>query len=545
MTTSKPLAPGLYDAPVSRALAEALDEIAPELRVVRDVDPQHSHTSLARVVGTLVSKALAALPEDERAIHQLALANRIIDVIRAGSPDAGVDTDDGFEPPAQTLLAILKPSSGPAPPVEPARPKIALSTSDLLVNGPHDLSLGQEVRKELASADRVDLLCSFLKWSGLRVVEAELRDLCSRGRLRVLTTAYMMATERRAVDALREMGAQVKVSYDTERTRLHAKAWLFHRETGFTTGYVGSSNLSAAAMLDGAEWNVRFSAVDNEAILDKFIATFEQYWEDPTFKPYDAEEFDSFTERAQRSALAPYLIVDIEPREHQREILEDLAAERAHGHTRNLVVAATGTGKTIVAALDYKRLKRELPRARLLFVAHRREILEQSLTTFRVALRDGAFGEAFVAGQRPDRWEHVFASVQSLNAAELEKIPADYFDVVIVDEFHHAAAMTYDRLLTRLKPQILLGLTATPERTDGSSILHWFDGRIASELRLWKALDDGLLSPFQYFGIGGAPDLSAVKWSHGRYDSSTLSNSVYTADHLLRAARGSGRFNAR
>ena len=132
---------------------------------------------------------------------------------------------------------------------------------------------------------------------------------------------------------------------------------LFQRATGFSTAYVGSSNLSSAAMLDGLEWNVRLSAVDNGAILDKFAATFEQYWEDPEFRPYDRHEFDDVVIRTKREALAPYLFLDIEPRPHQREILEDLAAERSRGHHRNLVVAATGTGKTVVAALDYKRLR--------------------------------------------------------------------------------------------------------------------------------------------------------------------------------------------
>lgn len=530
----RPRAPsGLYDAPLSRARVEALASLAPELRVIREMDPEHVPTALGRMLHGLIVNALKSLHSEESTEPQLLLANRIIELLERDAPDAGVDGSDGLDPPARSLRAILEPSTGPATPTEPERPTISLSLSELLVNGPHDLSIGPEVRKELASADRVDLLCSFLKWSGLRLIEDELRALRDRGgALRVLTTAYMNATERRALEALAEMGAEVKVSYDAERTRLHAKAWLFHRATGFSTGYVGSSNLSAAAMLDGTEWNVRLSAIDNGAILDKFSATFEQYWQDPTFRPFDAEEFDRATLQSKRAALAPYLILDVEPREHQREMLEDLASERQHGHFRNLVVAATGTGKTIVAALDYKRLKAELPRARLLFVAHRREILDQSLTTFRVALRDGAFGESLVAGQRPDRWDYVFASVQSLHQAELDKIPPDYFDIVIVDEFHHAAAPTYERLLTHLKPRVLLGLTATPERTDGASVLGWFDGRIASELRLWKALDDGLLSPFQYFGIGGAPNLSEVKWSRGRYDSAALSN-VYTADHFF------------
>ncbi len=311
------------------------------------------------------------------------------------------------------------------------------------------------MQRELDSADRVDLLCSFLKWSGLRIVEDQLRDLVRRrgaASVRVLTTAYMAATERHALDVLTEMGIDVRVSYDTARTRLHAKAWLFHRESGFSTGYVGSSNLSAAAILDGTEWNVRLTAQDNAGILDKFSSTFEQYWNDPTFRPYVVAEFDEAVQRTKRDELAPYLFLDVAPRPHQAEILDDLAAERQRGHHRNLVVAATGTGKTIVAALDYKRLRKELPRARLLFVAHRKEILEQSVRTFRVVLNDGAFGELLVGGKPADRWEHVFASIQSLHEEQLARFAPDHFDVIIVDEFHHAAAETYRALLSRVQP---------------------------------------------------------------------------------------------
>ena len=529
------LAPGLYDQPVTRSIAARLDHLAPELRILDPLDPHYAPEALARLLYLRLVHALKSVGGDQGALDQLILANRVLDLLRVSAPHGGASEDDDLVPPGQRLLAVLESRDGPGTPQAPLRPQIPLSTSDLLVNGPHDVSIGPQIRRELASVDRVDLLCSFLKWSGLRLVHDELRDLCGRrggSAVRVLTTVYMTATDRRALDALSEMGAEVRVSYDTTRTRLHAKAWLFRRASGFSTAYVGSSNLSSAAMLDGLEWNVRLSAVDNGAILDKFAATFEQYWEDPEFRPYDRDEFDEVVIRTKREALAPYLFLDIEPRPHQREILEDLAAERSRGHHRNLVVAATGTGKTVVAALDYKRLRSGLSRDRLLFVAHRREILEQSVTTFRVALRDGAFGETLVAGERPDRWTHVFASVQSLGAERLAEIPPDHFDVVIVDEFHHAAAPTYERLLRHLQPRVLLGLTATPERADGANVLGWFDGRIASELRLWKALDQGLLSPFQYFGVGGGPDVSAVRWSRGRYEVAALSN-VYTADHVF------------
>ena len=198
------------------------------------------------------------------------------------------------------------------------------------------------------------------------------------------------------------------------------------------------------------------------------------------------------------------------------------------------MVAATGTGKTLVAAFDYRRLREHLQNPSLLFVAHRREILSQSLNAYRAVLRDGSFGELLVDGQRPEQGRHVFASVQSLAQIDLADIAPDAFDVVVVDEFHHAAAPTYERLLKHLEPRILLGLTATPERTDGRSVLEWFDGRIAVELRLWDALDRGLLSPFQYFGLHDGTDLSRVQWSRRGYDVVAWRTSTPVTRHASR-----------
>ena len=513
---------GLYEKLLTRTETGSISDTA----IIETVDGQRAPHALANLVRDRLLGVLKDIHGEASEAERVRVVNDVL---------ALVGVDDRLEPPPRELRAVLEPVESPATPEEPIRPRIALSSSDLLVNGPHDLKIGAELQRELASADRVDLLCAFVKWSGFQRIEQQIEDLARRrgaSSIRVLTTVYMGATERRALDALAALGAQVRVSYDTMQTRLHAKAWLIHRASGYSTAYIGSSNLSAAAMHDGVEWNVRLSAIDNPAILEKFTSTFEQYWADTTFRPYDVREFDAAVLSSRRRDLAPYLIVDVEPRAHQREILEEIAAERSAGHNRNLVVAATGTGKTIVAALDYKRLRARLPRARLLFVAHRREILDQSLKAFQVVLRDGSFGELLASGQRPDRWEHVFASIQSLHKSQLSQLKPDYFDVVIIDEFHHAASETYETLLTHLNPRVLLGLTATPERADGQSILKWFDGRIASELRLWKALDQGLLAPFQYFGVGGAPDVTAVSWSRGRYDLTQLSN-VYTADHIF------------
>ncbi len=530
------LPPGLYDKLVDRALQAALGTLESDLAEVLPLGLDDAHDHLVVAVATRLRGALRAVrgerPEDKLA-GQVALANGVLELLSA-VPASGTDATDTIPAPPQRLAAVLEAAEAPAQPRSPQRPAISLRSSDLLLGGKHGLSLGRQLRLELESADRVDLLCSFVKWSGLRIIEDVLRGHLERrpGSVRVLTTTYMGATQPRAVEALLKMGADVRVSYDRSHTRLHAKAWLMHRDSGFSTAFVGSSNLSAAAVVDGLEWNVRLAQADNPGILQRFATAFEQYWTDGSFRAYDADTFADAIREERRERAAPFLRFDIEPKSHQARILDELAAEREAGHWRNLVVAATGTGKTVVAALDYRRLRAQLPRARLLFVAHRREILEQSHRTFQVALRDGGFGERLGDGQVPDEWKHVFANVQSLTPERIDALAPDAFDVVIVDEFHHAAAASYDRLLQKLTPRVLVGLTATPERADGQSVLEWFDGRIASEIRLWEALDQSLLCPFQYFGIGNAPDLRGVKWSRGRYDPSTLSN-VYTGDHLF------------
>jgi superfamily II DNA or RNA helicase len=226
--------------------------------------------------------------------------------------------------------------------------------------------------------------------------------------------------------------------------------------------------------------------------------------------------------------LSP-LEVRLEP--FQERILELIELSRQQGYHRNLLVSATGTGKTVMAAADYARLRDTLPRARMLFIAHREEILDQSLAIFRHVMRDHTFGEKWVGRERPTAFEHVFASVQSLRAARLEHLAADHFDVIIIDEFHHAAAPSYQFIMNDLTPQELLGLTATPERTDGLPILHWFGDRIAAELRLWDAIEQHRLAPFAYYGIHDGIDLRDIPWRRGRgYDETALTN-VYTSNH--------------
>lgn len=274
--------------------------------------------------------------------------------------------------------------------------------------------------------------------------------------------------------------------------------------------------------------------------MDKFQATFETYWNERTYELYDPDRDrdrldDALAEasgRKQHSGVTITLSgLQVRPFAYQLEMLEALEAERTlHDQHANLVVAATGTGKTVVAALDYQRLTRGLSeRPSLLFIAHRREILQQSIRTYREVLVDGDFGELYVGGSRPERWRHVFASVQSLTSLGVENIPADAFDIVVVDEFHHAQAATYRRLIKHLAPRELLGLTATPERSDGLDVREFFDGRTAVELRLWDALGADLLCPFHYFAVADNTDLRSISWKHGRYDEHELEN-LYTGN---------------
>jgi len=551
---------GLYERLITASLKARLLRFDPSRThiVTTGLDPAESHATLARHIEEAVARALRGLPEEDRVPRQSQLANRIIrllagdrDEVRIGRDssntiDTAATADTIDTPPAQ-LRAIQPLSGGPTDGRELVAPLVGLSASDLLVNARGEPALAHALAHEIPSADSIDLLCAFVRWHGLRLLEGPLTAHCRSGRrLRVITTVFTGSTERKALDWLVARGAEVKVSYDTQSTRLHAKAWLFRRNSGFSTAYIGSSNLSKSALVDGVEWNVRLSQVGSPDILAKFDATFDTYWESPEYESYDPVRdrvrFDRAVALDQGGRLdEPLLFLDVEPWPHQREMLEKLAVERDRHHRfKNLVVAATGTGKTIVAALDYKRLRDRHGDLRLLFVAHRQEILKQSLGAFRQVLRSGDFGELYVDGHRPDEWRHVFASIQSLAQVDLTQLDPSAFDVVIVDEFHRAAAPTYRRLLDHLfekvdardlrqPPRVLLGLTATPERTDEEDILHYFDNHIAVELRLWDALERGLLCPFQYFGLHDNTDLSSVGWSRKGYDTADLER-LYTGD---------------
>ena len=528
---------GVYETLLTESVVQQLSLENNVRAEYSNVDDAEQSLSIARHLFPIIERSLRGVRTTE---DRSELARRILDVL----PDVSSAGEalHAVEPGKITRLdeiaagAALENSRLP-------RPATPFSDAALMTNARDEPTLAAELRAEMGSADEVDLLCAFVKWQGLRLLEDQLRELQRRNvPLRVITTTYLGATDARALDALvNEFGAEVRVNYETERTRLHAKAWLLRRRTGFHTAYVGSSNLSHAALVDGLEWNVRLSAISTPHLLEKFRATFDSYWESQEFEPYapikDGDRLRAALETASGSRTSDRVTItlsglEVHPKAYQAEMLEQLDAERTiHDRHRNLIVAATGTGKTVIAALDYRRLVRDTHNRalKLLFVAHRKEILQQSRRMYQEVLTDATFGEMLVDGQEPTQWRHVFASIQSLSPRRLSEIDPKHFDVVVVDEFHHAEAASYRRLLDHADPLELLGLTATPERADGVDVREFFGGRVAAELRLWEALEQNLLCPFHYFGIHDGTDLESIQWKRGGYDLSAL-NSLYTGN---------------
>ena len=516
---------------------------------VAPVDTGEASKVLSQYLTEIIEKGLDNVRDNGGSLaDQIALVNRLVDAVKTETREDSFG-DMSVDRQAEQLLALFDRQDSILAVNEKAqivRPVTSLAHSSLFTGAVREPQLGSELKKEIASCDRIDMLVSFIKWSGLRQILEDLKVFVQRGGiLRIITTSYMGATDLRAIEELAKLpNTSIKVSYDTKRTRLHAKTYVFYRNTGFTTAYIGSSNLSNAAMTSGLEWNLKITQKDQPETLQKIAATFESYWNLRDFEPYDAAQKERLAQalKAEKHLEGdkPTYTFDILPYSYQQEILDKLEAERkVRGNFRNLVVAATGTGKTVISAFDYKRFCKANPQSpcRLLFVAHREEILKQSLYTFRGVLKNANFGEMFVGNYKPESIEHLFISIQTFNSQDFtQKTSPDHYDYIIVDEFHHAAAPTYQKLLTYYKPKILLGLTATPERMDGKNILEYFGNRIAAEIRLPEAIDRKLLSPFQYFGVTDVIDLNDLKWSRGGYDKGDLER-VYTFSGIVAERR--------
>jgi superfamily II DNA or RNA helicase/HKD family nuclease len=528
-------APGLYERLVREDEWAELRALEAQGRAWIEVPSQARRRELlldefASRVPELLDRASSSGGEEAEAARQeLRLIAELMRAARAAVPSVSMPAMPAEEP--LLLRAVHEPDR------RPVLPRTGLRQPWLFTSARAEPSLYAELRAELETANRLDLIVSFIKWGGVRKLEDVLQratavDASGRPRLvlRVLTTTYMGATDRHAVDSLALLpGVQVRVSLDGRRERLHAKAWLFSRNGGFGTAFVGSANLSKSALIDGIEWTLKIAQARDPGLFDSAHARFEAHWNDPDFQPYDPRNADHVQaldealarQRNDRPALAMPVLrtwFDLQPRPFQQAMLDQLDQERMQGRMRNLVVAATGTGKTVVSAFDYLRLcKKQGGRPRLLFVAHQVQILQQARETYRQVLRDSSFGDLLDGNTTPSAYDHLFAMIQTLSRRDLvAQLGADYWAVVVVDEAHHVPAPSFDSFMREIKPWVLLGLTATPERADGKNLGPWFDcrpdGSPACSLRLWDALDQELLCPFEYYATGDSVDLREVKW---------------------------------
>jgi len=527
---------GIYEQVLNHLIANKISLNSEDEAVLENIDEEESSKILSQYISEVVEKGLSNIKDSGGGIQkQIQLCNGLIQVI-VHMTESNHYNNLSIDNQAKLLVALLNKKNNiysVNKKVDIVRPKTSIAQSSLFTGALHEPSMFTELKKEILSCDKIDMLVSFIKWSGLRLIIDELKEFTTRGKLRIITTSYMGATDVKAIDELSKLqNTQIKISYDTKRTRLHAKTYVFYRHSGFTTAYVGSSNLSNAAISSGLEWNVKITEKDLPEAVNKINATIESYWNSDEFVSYSHDEKIRFEKaiKAERNSgeKTSMFRFDIHPYPYQLEILEKLQAERkVKGNHRNLVVAATGTGKTVISAFDYKYFTTENKGkpCRLLFIAHRKEILEQSRYCFRSILNDSNFGELYVGDFTPESIDHLFISVQTFNSKEFYKhTTRDLYDYIIVDEFHHTAAPTYQSLLNYYRPKILLGLTATPERMDGKSVIEYFDNRIAAEIRLPEAIDRKLLCPFHYFGVTDNVDLKSIRWSRNGYDKIELSN---------------------
>ncbi|MCR5784055.1 MAG: DUF3427 domain-containing protein [Eubacterium sp.] len=541
---------GIYEQLVNTKLQNELNQLDLSSYDIdlEDLDVDEARKVLTIYISYILQKGLryvregvSSSKEGEALVNQIRLCNNIIEEI-AKAADENDFRELKILEKGEVLRSLYKKinTARAISNQKVVRPETSLLESTLFTGAKQEPTMLSEIKKEIVSSDSVDLLISFIKWSAVVKIINDLKEFTSREgtRLRVIATTYMKATDYKAIVELAKLpNTEVKINYETNQLRMHAKSYIFKRNTGFSTVYIGSSNLSNPALTEGLEWNVKVTEQESFDIVKKCEVTFESYWNNPSFETFDYN--DESCKDKLSSELAKitnfetakmHLQCSVRPYPYQQEILDSLEAERnILGHRKNLVVASTGVGKTVIAAFDYRRFKEEKQRARLLFIAHRKEILEQSIQKFREVLNDFNFGDLYVDGTKPDRIDHLFMSIQSFVSSDFQtKTTEDYYDFIIVDEFHHAAAKSYEGLLSYYKPKILLGLTATPERLDGKDVTEFFEGRIASEMRLAEAIDRKLLSPFLYFGVSDVVDYSQVSWK-GKYDISELEN-IYTAD---------------
>jgi superfamily II DNA or RNA helicase len=536
---------GFYEKIMTEAIAASLENETDKTFLIESFNKADGPGFISRYFQDILNRALNQIAEesDEKAKKKLIdFSNELVQLTSKFLEDPEF-IDDQITTKGEILKAFFHKSTfaqtNLKEHIKETFPITGLSESALFNGSKHTPSLESELKKEMLTSDEVWWLVSFLKFEGVRLFEQVLRKLEAANKpVKIICTVYMGATDLKAIDFLSKFSnVEIKISFNTNQERLHAKSYLFMRNTGFHTAYIGSSNLSRSALTNGLEWNLKVTQQEIPHIISKCRSTFETYWNDVNFELYDPalhrEKLQHALEKGKMKKSDDDIskFFDLSPFPFQQQILDQLQDCRDRGENKNLVVAATGTGKTVISAFDFKRFIKENPTARFLFVAHREEILRQACYTFRQVLKNNDFGELWFSGQTPKSYNHLFVSIQTMNnrIKEIQLAP-DFYDYVVIDEVHHSAASSYQSLLNYFTPKILLGLTATPERHDGEDISKYFGHAISAEIRLPDALNQKLLCPFQYFGISEHLDISRVSWRRGRYDISELEK-IYSEDN--------------
>lgn len=528
---------GIYEQLINHSITNKLSSLSKDVYYVdsKQLNKAEASEYISRYLTGIIKYALSNVKSEDNnsLVHQINLANQVILSINSIIQEEDLD-ENLIDVNGKLLKGIFSKLDSPHldfnKRILEITPQTRLTQSELFTGNSLGISLDGEFKKEIRSSNTIYILVSFIRWSGVVVLKDALEEFTNNGgRLKIITTTYMGVTEIKSILYLHSLkNTEIKISYNHDHERLHAKAYLFIRNTGFNTGYIGSSNMSRSALTKGLEWNMKITSIEIPQVIEKFQKTFETYWEDPEFESFNISEIErlkiSLKANKKSTSDISHIFYDLTPWPYQKEILEKLRTERIiHNRYKNLVVAATGTGKTMISAFDYKNFKANNEKTNLLFIAHRKEILEQALSTFRHVLKDNNFGELLVDGLRPDNLNILFASVQSFNTQIKNlNLSESYYDFIIIDEVHHIGANSYRPILSRFKPKIVLGLTATPERGDNIDILLDFENKIAAEIRLPEALNRKLLCPFQYFGITDSVDLNNLNWKSGDYDNNQL-----------------------
>ena len=391
------------------------------------------------------------------------------------------------------------------------------------------------LKNELMTCKKFYFIVSFIKYSGIQLLISTLDELEALGiKGEIITSVYLNITDPKALSKLLSYkNIKVKI-YNNSNESFHTKAYLFEKKK-YHTCIIGSSNISQSALYSAEEWNVKLTDNDFFDIYNQSFNQFQKLWNSNEAIGLTEDfigKYEEYKEKNKPQNTFDYRKIQTEkkkfiPNSMQIEILEKLKNTRESGNNRGLVVAATGTGKTYLAAMDVKEFFKNRKNSSFLFIAHREELLDNAIRVFSdiLHIEKENFGRIF-SGNKEVGHNMIFASIQSLRNCYKDFI-SDKFNYIIVDEFHHASASSYEKIIHYFKPEFLLGLTATPERMDGKDILALCDYNLVGEMGMRKAMEKDLIVPFHYFGVNDITvDYEKIPYRNGKYDEEILLNDL-------------------